>query len=611
MKQDVRMEMTGHLMTSSLSDPAIKRHLHANILREASTNQIKKRSDDVLTNEASRRTSPILCVKPTDVIRPSSEIDVVDAVDSNNNVVLSVDKVTYDTTCPDSEVVGREVVKIDDENIRHDNGDGFMFKKSKRKKGSIDEILSQLGAKKRKEAMIGREKEQTHLHASGDPTHHHTSLVPSCDRTKNEKLSAASECENVSCSTELQRCGDVNKDSGAHDEVSPNGSRKPKTERFLVDTHCTERARSSGKERIPKTEEQAESLRTHPVTKIITHSHRDHIEPAFQHVYYTDPNTSTLHHERGHFYRRERGRVVEGGHGVGAHLYSTRPDDQRCSSSAFYNVSSTRSGHGHPVRPPNVVPERHFPERNQIKIQDKTYLNHQPPPQDKVYPSHLPLRPPESMAHSVVERNYSLVVAAEKKFPEQLHKTTDRVFSGLSLRSKQVERSFFEPSNLGTHHEHLDDKNHNNHLQQINHHNNHHNPNNNPNHHTLKTSNLATTKNENEPTTTTTSTTTASRKRNKETKEEKERYPNLSNSQLQRRLVANARERSRVHALSTAFESLRTAVPSYSPEQKLSKLTILRVAINYINSLQQVSQQFSLIDSDRLLSPTNFKIFNL
>ena len=105
MKQDVRMEMTGHLMTSSLSDPNIKRHLHANILREASTNQIERHTDDVLTNGTSRRTSPILCVKPTDVVRPSSEIDVVDPVDSNNNVVLSVDKVTYNAKCPDSEVV--------------------------------------------------------------------------------------------------------------------------------------------------------------------------------------------------------------------------------------------------------------------------------------------------------------------------------------------------------------------------------------------------------------------------------------------------------------------------------------------------------------------------
>ena len=66
------------------------------------------------------------------------------------------------------------------------------------------------------------------------------------------------------------------------------------------------------------------------------------------------------------------------------------------------------------------------------------------------------------------------------------------------------------------------------------------------------------------------------------------RYAKLSNSQLQRRLVANARERSRVHALSNAFNALRSTIPSYSSEQKLSKLTILRVAINYIDALTQL-----------------------
>lgn len=66
------------------------------------------------------------------------------------------------------------------------------------------------------------------------------------------------------------------------------------------------------------------------------------------------------------------------------------------------------------------------------------------------------------------------------------------------------------------------------------------------------------------------------------------RYSTLSSTQLHRRLVANARERSRVHALSNAFDMLRSAIPSYSSEQKISKLTILHVAINYIKALQEV-----------------------
>ena len=80
-------------------------------------------------------------------------------------------------------------------------------------------------------------------------------------------------------------------------------------------------------------------------------------------------------------------------------------------------------------------------------------------------------------------------------------------------------------------------------------------------------------------------------KTNKRTANANERYSKLSSAQLQRRLVANARERSRVHALSNAFNSLRCTIPSYSTEQKLSKLTILRVAINYINALENILEQ--------------------
>ena len=77
-------------------------------------------------------------------------------------------------------------------------------------------------------------------------------------------------------------------------------------------------------------------------------------------------------------------------------------------------------------------------------------------------------------------------------------------------------------------------------------------------------------------------------KNTKKVSESNERYRNATISQIQRRLVANARERSRVHALSNAFNLLRTSIPSYSPEQKLSKLTILRVAINYISALEEI-----------------------
>uniref|UniRef100_H2YQM9 Protein atonal homolog 8 n=1 Tax=Ciona savignyi TaxID=51511 RepID=H2YQM9_CIOSA len=63
-------------------------------------------------------------------------------------------------------------------------------------------------------------------------------------------------------------------------------------------------------------------------------------------------------------------------------------------------------------------------------------------------------------------------------------------------------------------------------------------------------------------------------------------YKNLTR---ERRLVANARERTRVHTISSAFEELRTQIPSYSCNQKLSKLAILRIACSYIRTLSVLS----------------------
>ena len=94
-------------------------------------------------------------------------------------------------------------------------------------------------------------------------------------------------------------------------------------------------------------------------------------------------------------------------------------------------------------------------------------------------------------------------------------------------------------------------------------------------------------------------------KRNKRTITTQQRYSTLSSAQLQRRLVANARERSRVHALSNAFDALRATIPSYSSEQKLSKLTILRVAINYIKALQEIIK----MDEEPYTSSANFEAY--
>lgn len=63
---------------------------------------------------------------------------------------------------------------------------------------------------------------------------------------------------------------------------------------------------------------------------------------------------------------------------------------------------------------------------------------------------------------------------------------------------------------------------------------------------------------------------------------------NYKNMTRERRIEANARERTRVHTISAAFDTLRRSVPSYSHNQKLSKLSVLRIACAYISALSAV-----------------------
>ena len=73
-------------------------------------------------------------------------------------------------------------------------------------------------------------------------------------------------------------------------------------------------------------------------------------------------------------------------------------------------------------------------------------------------------------------------------------------------------------------------------------------------------------------------------------------HRNYKNMTRERRMQANARERTRVHTISSAFEALRRAVPSFSHGQRLSKLSILRVASAYIAALGQLA---SAADEDK------------
>ncbi|CAH8640511.1 unnamed protein product [Schistosoma rodhaini] len=64
----------------------------------------------------------------------------------------------------------------------------------------------------------------------------------------------------------------------------------------------------------------------------------------------------------------------------------------------------------------------------------------------------------------------------------------------------------------------------------------------------------------------------------------KERETRLKN----RRIRANARERSRMHGLNHALELLRRHIPTFSTTQRLSKIETLRLAKNYIKTLSEL-----------------------
>lgn len=81
---------------------------------------------------------------------------------------------------------------------------------------------------------------------------------------------------------------------------------------------------------------------------------------------------------------------------------------------------------------------------------------------------------------------------------------------------------------------------------------------------------------------------------------------NYKNMTRERRVEANARERTRVHTISAAFDALRRAVPSYSHNQKLSKLAILRIASSYILALARLTDQDYSSATDHIRKPLTF-----
>ncbi|XP_026472912.1 putative uncharacterized protein DDB_G0274435 isoform X2 [Ctenocephalides felis] len=71
--------------------------------------------------------------------------------------------------------------------------------------------------------------------------------------------------------------------------------------------------------------------------------------------------------------------------------------------------------------------------------------------------------------------------------------------------------------------------------------------------------------------------------------QQQQQQRNYKNMTRERRIEANARERTRVHTISAAFDTLRKAIPAYSHNQKLSKLSVLRIACSYIMTLSRIS----------------------
>ncbi|XP_026201537.1 T-cell acute lymphocytic leukemia protein 1 homolog [Anabas testudineus] len=63
---------------------------------------------------------------------------------------------------------------------------------------------------------------------------------------------------------------------------------------------------------------------------------------------------------------------------------------------------------------------------------------------------------------------------------------------------------------------------------------------------------------------------------------------NVNNGSQVRRVFTNSRERWRQQTVNGAFSELRRLIPTHPPDRKLSKNEILRLALRYINFLDQL-----------------------
>jgi hypothetical protein len=91
-------------------------------------------------------------------------------------------------------------------------------------------------------------------------------------------------------------------------------------------------------------------------------------------------------------------------------------------------------------------------------------------------------------------------------------------------------------------------------------------------------------------------------------KRERRTQPNRSRTLYTKRLLVNARERERMKTLNKGFENLRNALPCYIADGHISKITTLRLAINYIKTLSAVLEDAegqTLVEQQLLLEQTS------
>lgn len=71
-----------------------------------------------------------------------------------------------------------------------------------------------------------------------------------------------------------------------------------------------------------------------------------------------------------------------------------------------------------------------------------------------------------------------------------------------------------------------------------------------------------------------------------------------------KRLIANERERRRMHGLNVAFENLRSVLPDFGSNKQFSKYETLQMAKSYISALREI-----LLDEENASCSKNFGYF--